>query len=401
MKRLWFLLIPLAAVVAWLSLRGSAPVETAFTKVTRETLISTLSTNGKLEPIEYASIRSESAGSIERIHVERGHDVTKGQLLVTLDAAAARSDLARAEAQISSARADLETLTQGGRAPERAEIESGLARARAELATAKRELESAQRLQSKNAGTQAEVVAARDAVQKAELQITSLDRRRESLVTAPDRTAGEARVREAQTAAQAALQRISLSQIRSPMSGNLYRLEVRSGAYLQPGDLVAEVGILDRLHVRVYVDEPELGRVEKGLPLTITWDALPGKQWKGIVETVPTQVVTLGTRQVGEVICTIENPGNALIPGTNINAEIRSREVANAITIPKEVLRREGNVVGVYKLQGERLLWQPVKTGVASVTRVQVLSGLTEGEAVALPVDRVMKNGEAVKPVFP
>ncbi len=400
MRRLWLLLVPLIALGLWLFLRKTAPIETAFVKVTRETLVSTLSTNGKLEPIEYAAVRSELAGSIERIHVERGQEITRGQLLITLDAAAARSELARAEAQISGARAELETLSQGGRASERAEIESGLARGRAELANAKRELETLQRLQARNAATQGEVTAARDAVQRADLQIASLDRRREALVTQPDRTAGEARVSEAKSAAQAASQRIALSQIRSPMSGNLYRLEVRGGAYLQPGDLVAEVGVLGRLHVRVYVDEPELGRVEKGLPVTITWDALPGRQWTGTVETVPTQVVALGTRQVGEVICTIDNPGNALIPGTNINAEIRSRVVPGALTIPKEVLRREGSVSGVYKLVGDQIVWQAVKTGVASVTRVQVLSGLSDGDAVALPVDRAMKSGEEVKAVF-
>ena len=62
------------------------------------------------------------------------------------------------------------------------------------------------------------------------------------------------------------------------------RLFFRAGSYVSPGDLVANVGQAGRLRVRVYVDEPELGRVAVGQPVTITWDALPGQSWPGKVE---------------------------------------------------------------------------------------------------------------------
>ena len=58
--------------------------------------------------------------------------------------------------------------------------------------------------------------------------------------------------------------------------------------------------------------------------MTITWDALPGHQWKGEVDKLPTQIVPLGTRQVGEVGCVIENPDRDLLPNANINADIQA-----------------------------------------------------------------------------
>ncbi|HOK47431.1 MAG TPA: efflux RND transporter periplasmic adaptor subunit, partial [Bryobacteraceae bacterium] len=102
-------------------------------------------------------------------------------------------------------------------------------------------------------------------------------------------------------------------------------LSARRGSYVNTGDTVAEIGELGTLRVRVYVDEPELGRVAEGMPAVITWDAMPERQWKGTVEKMPTQIVALGTRQVGEVIVTIENADQSLLPGTNINAEIIPR----------------------------------------------------------------------------
>ena len=180
------------------------------------------------------------------------------------------------------------------------------------------------------------------------------------------------------------------------MAGVLYGLEVRPGAYARAGDRVANVGRMDKLRVRVYVDEPELGRVSEGQPVTITWDALPGKQWHGTVEKKPASIQALGSRQVGEVICTIENAGRELIPGTNVNAEIRTAVAENALVIPKETLRHDAQGDYVFALQGDSLQRRAVKKGASSVTWLQVVEGLSDGDAVALPSDLPLKAGDRV-----
>jgi hypothetical protein len=74
--------------------------------------------------------------------------------------------------------------------------------------------------------------------------------------------------------------------------------------------------------------------------------------------------------------------------------------VNNALTIPKETMHRENGVVGVYLLQDGRVVWRPVKVGAASVTRAQIIEGLADNDAVALPSDRALKNGDAVRPII-
>lgn len=399
MKRFLLVLIPVAVLIGWLMARGTPPPEVSWTQAKREPIVSTLTTNGRVDPYEWAAIPSESAGPVLQIHVQRGDTVRKGQVIATVGSAQAQTELSSAQSRVNAAAAELETITAGGRAPEIAEIESGLQRAKSDLATAQNEVITLERLLAKKAATQAELTAARNAVQQAQQQIEAFGRKRTALVTPPDRRAAEARLAEAQAGVAAAGRRISESLVRSPMDGIIYSLEIRPGAFLQPGAVVARVGKLDRMRVTVYVDEPELGRVAKGMPVSITWDALPGREWKGIVESVPLQIVPVGTRQVGEVVCAIENPDNSLIAGTNINAEIRSKEVASALTIPKEVLRREGNNTGVLKIVDDRLVWQTVQTGVSSVTRVQVLNGIAESDRIALPSDASVKAGDKIRPV--
>jgi HlyD family secretion protein len=399
LKKLLLLLVPVLAAIGWLTVRRSAPPEVPFVAVPRETLVSTLTTNGKVEPTDWAAVHAEAMGPVSTVPVTRGQPVHQGQILATITVAGASAELSAAQSRISQAQAEIETLSSGGRAPELAEIESGIASAKAQLASAQREIATLERLVAKKAAPQAELVAARDAVRKAEMQIESLERRRSSLVTPPDRSAAQARLNEAQSTAAAAGRRIASGTVRAPMPGILYALEVRPGDYVQPGQPIARIGKLDRLRVILYVDEPELGRVARDMPVTITWDAQPGREWKGKVEALPLQVTPIGTRQVGEVVCIIENPDLSLLPGTNVNAEIRSRTVENALTLPKEALRRQGDETGVFLLQdGNKIVWRPVKVGAASVTRVEITSGLQVGDKVALPVDVPLKSGDVVQP---
>jgi HlyD family secretion protein len=389
-----------AILVAWVASRKTTPPEIEFIKVSRETILSTLPTNGKVEPIEWMPARAERAGIITRVLVARGQQVSKNQPLVELDTRVASAELAKAQAGIKEAQTHEEVLDQGGKLAERQQVDADLARARIDLEAAQREYQTLERLFTKQAATRLEVDNARHVVNQLKLRIQSLEAHKAALVTNPDKQIAKARVEEAQSAAQIARTNLELSIIRAPMDGVVYEFDLKRGAFLNPGDQVAKVGRLDRVRVTVYVDEPDLGKVRQGESVTITWDALPGHQWKGQVDKLPTQVVPLGTRQVGEVGCIIENPERDLLPSANINADIAATEAANALTLPKEALRRQGSETGVFLLQGDRVMWRKVGLGISSYTKSQILSGLNEGDAVAMPSEKPIKSGMKVGPVF-
>ena len=390
-----------AVLIAWLVVRKSAPPEVPFVKVKREAIVSTLNTNGKVEPIQWASARAERAGVIKRVLIQRGQQVRKGAALVELDTRDASAQLENAEAQIQQAKAQLRLLDQGGPSVERAQIEGDIERAKLDLQVAQKEHASLQRLAAKQAATQVEVNAARQRADQLQLQIQALEQRRAALVAPPDKEIAQAKLEQAETAARLARANLALSTVSAPIDGIVYQFDLRIGSFVNAGDLIANIGRLDRVRVVVYVDEPELGRVHEGQPVVITWDAMPDRQWKGVVDKLPTQVVPLGSRQVGEVSCLIENPDHDLLPGTNINAEIQSSVVPNALTVPRVALRREGSQTGVLVLSGDHVTWRTVKLGVSSYTKSQVLSGLAESDPIALPTEKPIKDGSKVDPVYP
>ena len=399
-KFLLLLSLPVAAVIIWAVQRRTVAPQAPFTRVSRDTLVSSLSTNGKVEPFEWQGVRAEMAGVVDRVPVQEGQTVARGALLAVLADPALKADIEAAAARVAEARASLATIEDGGKPSELVNLDNSLERARLERDDARREYQLLERLRQKQAATGMEVVHAASKLKQSELEIEALEKRRATLVSKWDRGVAAARVRDADASLALAREKEEQTQLRAPIPGTVYQLLARPGAYLAVGDPVADIGRLDRLRVRVYVDEPELGRVARNQPVTITWDALPGREWSGTVEKMPTSIQALGTRQVGEVICTIENPGRDLIPGTNVNASIRTAAADRALVVPKEVLRHDAQGAFVFVLRGDTVARQAVTTGISSINRLQVTSGLEQGDAVALPGDVALKPGEKVDPVF-
>jgi RND family efflux transporter MFP subunit len=374
----------------------NAPPEVRFTVAKTGPLVDTLVTNGKVELAAYAAVRAERAGMLAKLRVEKGQVVGVGAVVAEIDNAEYQTAVEAAEARVAQVQAELNVQQSGGRASDLADIDGQLAKLALDRQQTEKELATVGRLIAKNAATKQEAQVLEDRLAQLQQQRGALQARRAVLFTAADRGVIEARLREARTAVAAARDKQKQGVLRAPMAGVVYQVDPRAGAFLNPGDLVANIGRVDELVVKVFIDEPELGRVAPGMPAVITWDAMPGKQWEGRVEKMPLQIVTMGTRQVGEVSVRIPNEDKTLPPGANINAAIRSREAAQAVTIPKEALRRENGVQGVFVVVGNALQWRPVKIGVTNITHAQVTEGVAAGDRVVLATDIVLKPGMPV-----
>ena len=110
------------------------------------------------------------------------------------------------------------------------------------------------------------------------------------------------------------------------------------------------------------------------------------------MDRLPTEVVALQSRTVGEVVTIVDNPNHDLLPGVSVNATVISKVKTDALSIPKAALHTLNGRNGVYKLTGERLHWTPVITGISDVNNVEIASGLEMGDRVA---DRVVEPSDA------
>lgn len=402
----------LAGVLAYglieLSGRKPAPKISAVTPV-RENLVSSISSNGKVEPIAPYVMRTRLDTVVEKVYVREGQQVKKGQLLLELDVKDAAAQLADTRAKLLQAQDDLRAAKAGGRPDKAAQVAGDLAKAVAERDRVQKNHDALVRLIEQQAATKDELASNDVDLAKAQAEVTRLAAAKQefdhSVRLESDRAALQVNQLESQAAALE--EKVRQGRITAPADGTLYALgrdaallPLQAGDYVKVGDLLAEMADLHQVRVRAFIDEPELGGLEENEPVRITWDALPNKTWSGKTENVPKQVVPRGTRSVGELLCSVNNDKLELLPNINVNVRINSKERFGVLSVPRGAVEAEGgrryvyvvkeNQLGVGKSTLEK---REIHVGIADATNYEVVSGLQEGELVALPGDVDLHDG--------
>ncbi len=399
----------LAAVVAIVLVRlsGRQPIAkiSAVTPV-RENLVSSISSNGKVEPIAPFVVRAQLNTFVEKISVVEGQAVKKGQLLLELNVKDAAAQLAEARSKLLRAVDDLRAAKAGGRSDEAAKTEGQLAAAVALRDRLQRNHDSLERLIAQQAATKDELAANDLDLAKAIAQVKQLTAAKREFEHDVNLNANRATLQVEQLRSEVAAleEKVRDGRIVAPDAGTLYSLPVKGGDYVKVGDLLAEMADLHKIRVRAFIDEPELGGLEPGEPVRITWDALPNRSWMGKTQVIPKQVVARNARSVGELLCEVNNDKLELLPNINVSVRINSRERINVLTVPRGAVEAQGgqrfvfvvlrNALGVGKATLEK---REIHVGIADATNYEVLGGLQEGEMVALPGDVDLKDGMPVK----
>lgn len=382
------LVLGAAAAVAMLLIFASGMMRRRVVPVRAETVIrqsiaSVISTNGKVEPVKNFEAHSPAPAIVKRVLVKPGDAVKPGQLLLQLDDSSARTNAAKALAQLRAAEADLNAVQSGGTQDEVLTTQSQLGKAQAERDAAQRNLQAVQRLQHTGAASPAEVEEARSRVTRAEAEIQLAQSKLSKRFSSPEITKVQAAVAEARAAYAGAQDLLRNSNIQAPFAGSVYQIPVKAGSYVNTGDLLIQVANLDLVQVRAFVDEPEIGRLAKGEKVEITWDAVPGRMWEGTLTQTPTVVTNLGTRTVGEITCQISNSDRKLLPNVNVNVTIVTARHDSALTVSREAVHDLDGKRIVYQVVNDRIQPLEVQTGIASLTRVEILGGVSEGTRIA------------------
>jgi HlyD family secretion protein len=402
-----FLLLAVIAAVVLISLSGRPPVAkiSAVTPV-RQNITSSISSNGKVEPISPFVMRAQLDTFVEKIHVVEGQAVRKGQLLLELNVKDVTAQLDEARSKLLRAEDDLRAAKAGGRADEAARATGALATAMAQRDRLQRNHDALVRLIAEQAATKDELAANDLDLTKAQADVTRLSAAKQEFDRGVKLDANRAalQVEQLQSEVAALEDKVRNGRISASADGTLYSLPVKTGDYVKVGDLLAEMADLRKVRVRAFIDEPELGALQPDEPVKITWDAFPNQTWIGKTEVIPKQVVARGSRSVGELLCTVNNEKLELLPNINVSVRINSKERTNVLTVPRGAVASEGSQRFVFVVKRNefgvgksRLEKREIHVGIADSTNYEVTSGLQEAEMVALPGDIELKDGMAVR----
>ena len=315
----------------------SVPVDVIVVVPDREDLDRRVVLSADVRALETTTVYSKVSGYLSSIEVDIGDRVNRGQLIAKLEVPELRDQLREAEAALDAA--------QANHARAAAELEGVQADAKLQEKTYKRL--RAVRAKMPVGMPQQTVDEARAAYRRSQAAVKAIESRLKFR---------ESAVRRAQATMQRRQTLIAYAEIRAPLNGIVTERFVDPGALLQAAtstktvQRIVTVANMDRVRLLADVPESEVRFVEAGDPAVLTVDALPGREFVGEV-TRFALALDPATRTMRTEI-ELENPGWLLRPGMYGQVALSLAISSNAITVPAEALRADGDRSFVYCIVG-------------------------------------------------
>lgn len=376
---------------------AAPPTEVQGVRPSRRDLESVLETNGRVAASGAAAVHAAVAGRVARVLATRGSTVEQGRALVQLEDEGLAAARAQAEARLDAARARLAHADAGLAAEQRASLEAERKKQISAFEDAARDSARLERLVNRAAAPRLEWEVQQRAQEQLAFEIEALDAQLAERVAPERRRVLQAECREAEAILREAERKIDRLTVRAPLVGTVYAVPVANGDVLRVGDLVARIRGSGRPRVRIFVDEPDLGRIGMGGVARITADAYDGRTWNCTVDGSPTEIRELGARRVGEALCTLSDPDELLLPGLAVGVRIVAARAVQALSVPRAAIRFAGGRAHVWVAAEGRALRRPVRLGVQTPVHAQIVEGLADSETVLLPGALALADGQRIQ----
>lgn len=393
-------LLLVAVVLAGCGSRTTEPAANQYETATaeRRALVLVVEAAGVIEPIRTVELKSKASGEILELGADTGDTVQAGALLVRIDPRIPRNRLDQALAQQNAAKAKLATarsqLERGAKLRENAWINPA----------------DYDKLVLDAAIAEAELVAARVAVENARIALED-------------------------------------TEVRAPVGGTILAKRVERGQVISSpttdvggGTLLMTMADLDRVRVRTRVDETDIGKLASGMEAQISVASFPGRRFSGTIEKIEPQATVEQNVTLFPVLIALPNEEHLLRPGMNVEARFEVARRDDALTVPVTALRTERDVVttaGIIGVDADTIrarlgepgpgpgvqqrsaresaaglrgnFWVvadrkgtlepvPVVTGVTDLDRVEITSGLADGDVVlVLPSSSLLETQERLQ----
>lgn len=390
--------------------RSKITVQTG--KVEKKDLVQVVTASGEVRPKRYVNVGANVSGRLIEITVKEGDRVKAGQILARVESERYQAGLRQSEAGVAAAKADLQ-------------------RAEADLAASKLAFDRNKRMRDDRLVSESVFDQAEADYKMKTANVESARRRIAQLQAALDSTRDD----------------LIKTTVTSPMDGQVTNLpkeagEMVIGAMSFNPTVIMTVADLSIMECEVMVDETDFRNLKLGQEAKIKVDALEGLEMKGEVTEIGASALvrgsgsqsaaqtTLGANTGNQpkdfkVTITIKDPPANLRPGLNATAEITTatRKAVVAVPVQAVVVRevnkegkvvdpdsapagpeREGNTVstaarekgvekdGVFVVEGEKVKFKPVKTGIMGETDIEVTDGLGEGQTIVTGSYRTLRS---------
>lgn len=361
MNSVFKLMSPLAMLLIVSACGKENKVTLETVKAEKGELTETVTATGTLESVTQVDVGTQVTGIIDKLYADFNSVVKKGELIAEIEKTVLESDYKSAEANVQSAQYTYEY--------------------------------------NRTNYLRDKALHDKQLISDYEFQTSQKDY--EVSKAAYDKAVAD-RVRAAKN--------LNYAEIYSPIDGIVISRDVEVGQTVVSSMNVANlytIADLDNMQVVGNVDEADIGQVKVGQKVTFSVDAYPEDMFEGTVTQVRLSPTTESNVVTYEVIVGVPNPEHKLIPGLTANLTIYTMSEADVLLLPanaftfepgnypdnkdlpeaqqqKDKTKMSADERGIWVVEGNKLVSKIVKIGMTNGIKTSVLSGLTEGETVAV-----------------
>jgi HlyD family secretion protein len=360
--------------------------------VVRADFVQSVVASGHVEAPFRVNIGSQITGVVAGVPVSEGQAVKAGDTLILLDDREARAAVVQAEGALAQSEARLRQM----RELTVPSAEEALRQATATLLNAQKTYDRALALAAVGSGTKAaldeaikSLDIARAQVRNAELQVFT------NRPGGSDYVMAETQLNQARASLATAQSRLSYTVITAPRDGILISRDVERGNVVQPSNVLMKLSPAGDTELVVQIDEKNLGLIAIGQKALASADAFPK-------DTFAAEVIYINPgidlqRASVEVKLRVPEPPAYLRQDMTVSVDIEVAKRPDALIVPAASLRgMAGGKPWVMKVNSGHAKRQPVKVGLVSAGKAEILDGLNVGELV-VPATAALKDGARIR----
>ena len=359
----WTLLLLVAAVFGWQSLRAEEQFTYITEAVKRQNVQKVVNATGEVRAIELVTVGAQASGKIEKLYVTVGQEVKAGAMIAEIDSTTQQNEVDINRARLESYKAQL-------------------AAAETAFKVAEKQYARTQKLLKQNAASAEDAENSENTYEAAKSKLTEL----------------KAALKETQISLSTAETNLGYTRITAPLSGTVVSVPVKQGQTVNAAmntPTIVQIADLSKMEILIEISEGDIADLRGGEKVTYAILSDLSDAHETVLQSIDPGLTLLTNGQYSEVVdsgeaiyyygrLNVDNPDRKLRIGMTTQNVIYVESAENVLTVPSTAIKGGAGSKYVEVLTKEGIVQKPIVTGVSDGLNVEIKKGVAEGDAVVI-----------------
>lgn len=394
------IVIILGAVVGIKTLTKNQKVVQAMvqtTEVRKEDIESHIQATGKIFSMDKRDVVSDVEEKIEKMYVQKGDKVEKGQILMKLEETNIQYKIKDAKLRLSMEQENLRQLEREGNT----ELEINLSNAKIKYEDAKNTYERNKELYEGSVISKVDLDKSKDEMDQAYNDYTLAEERLKNSNHENEIAVQKQKIELARLEVEKLEKDLGKYTIKSPITGTIVDTNISESGIIESHITLMSIQDIDHLEIIVDMNEYDASKIEVGDSVKITGDSFEGKVYQGKVKYVGSIAKQVdggqGKESIVEIKIDIENTDESLKPGFSAKVDILTEKKEGVLTVPYEaIFTKKGGVKVIFTVEDGKIKENEIKTGVESDFSLEIMGNVKENDEVILNPTEATIDGDEV-----